>query len=123
MHLDSIADEILENDQRCPMLVDFLRDVAYFDIDNSTNYNKRMLDSADQMTKASDLSFAIAHQVLDKSSELRALSISSRFVMPYLLFWICGSAKQTLSGTLPQFLKEARTVMVEFLAVRSEVSF
>jgi hypothetical protein len=120
---DSIADVILESDERCPILVDFLRDVAYFDISSSTNYNKRLIDSVDSMQTISELSFAIAHEVLAKSSELRSRTVAARFVMPYLLFWICGSAKQALSGSLPQVLKDARTVMVRFLSIRADVSF
>jgi hypothetical protein len=102
--------------------VDFLRDIAYLDMECSTNYQSRPLDSVDSINSASDLSFAIIHVILSKSSELRALTVASRFVMPYLLFWICGSAKQTVSGTLPPILKNARTAAVNFLASRVDVS-
>lgn len=122
-HSHSVADIVLENDERCPIIVDFLRDIAYLDIDNSTNYQSRPLDSADSINLVSDLSFAIIHVILSKSSELRSTTVASRFVMPFLLFWIHGSAKQTISGVLPPILKDARTATVHFLASRVDVSF
>lgn len=120
--LDSIADAVLENDERCPAIIDFLRDVAYLDIEHATNHQRRPLDSVDNINHASDLSFAIVQEVLSKSSELRALTIASRFVMPYLLFWVCGSTKLTIAGTLPAVLRDARTVTVRFLSSRVDVT-
>lgn len=121
--LDSIADAVLENDERCPTIVDFLRDVIYFDVYGSISPEKRMLGSIETINRASELSFAIAHQILAKNSELRSLTVASRFVMPFLLFWICGSSKLKVAGSLPQVLKDASTATVRFLEIRVDVSF
>lgn len=115
---------ILESDERCPIIVDFLRDVAYIDIKlASTNYKKCLVDSINSHDNASSLSFIIAHEILAKSSEIRSAAVYSRFIMPYLLFWVGGNSKLAISGALPQVLKDARSVMVRFLSARVDVSF
>ena len=91
------------------------------DMENTTNHLPRELDSISQIHRVSDVCFAIVHVILSKISDLRALTVASRFVMPYLLFWVCGSAKTKIAGSLPAVLKDARTATVHFLASRIDV--
>lgn len=117
---------MLENEDRCRCVVEFLRDVAYFDVDRETNYRDRPIDDVDKAkdnnnTKdesAAALSFSILHSILSKRSELRTEAIASRFILPGLLFWICGNSKQAISGSMPQVLKDIRELIVLFIGYR-----
>ena len=113
-----IVDTILENEDRCRCVIEFLRDVIYFDASKNTNFQSRNIDDVDKGENASDLSFSMLHSILNKRSDLRTQTIASRLVMPFMLFWVCGNAKLPLSGTLPQVLKDIRDLIIHFIGYR-----
>lgn len=113
---------IFERDGAALLVVDFLRDIADLDLSSFTDHQIKGLEECEGLRSAAGLSFAVAHAVLAKDSEKRCRLIMSHFVMPRLLFWIGGTARLTVSGSIPNFLKEAAQVMVHFVSVRMDVS-
>ncbi|CAD5212575.1 unnamed protein product [Bursaphelenchus okinawaensis] len=117
-HSKGVADIVFEKEGLCENVIDFLRDIADFDMDGGTDFQAKLIEAISSVRRASDLSFAIIQNLLQKDSETRSTVIMAHYVTPRLLYWVGGNSKYHITGSIPNILKDACTVMVHFLGTR-----